>query len=741
MNRWLTRSALALTVVAVASSSFAQSKGKTYSRPEDQEYLTQVYDALHGSPMQDKFKRIAPLPAGVVYVQRPGEGEKEMREHFRTMKKLGFNALKQIMTIPGWTIEQVSLIALEEGIIPFWYGEGGWAEITPELLAMLNIKTTATPTEIRNHPAMQKYQYQVLRDRILKIDAYKKANGGKWITERSVAFEPVLGGRGFDLSDEGKRQFAAWVKKTYVTIDKLNDTWNQNHFGLAPKEGEPFKDWNDFDGRWQRLSHNEYRHLRDILKFKVEHACESIQASMEAYHKFDNNHVFRAGGEMGLFLPHAHWGVDLSSIADVLAPYGSFYPSMHLAWHYDEVNHELTLPYYMQASMCADFFKGGWSAAWEATGGPQQFSGGKGGNGFTVDEGTMTQFILSKMAGGFKGFGLWCWSSRTAGWEAGEYALLDRHNQVTPRAIQVGKIAQAMQRYRDEMWQSRKEPAVGVLYDWDNDALWAAMSSSNRDSFKMAPVKARVGVSRALINANIPFEYVLSKDLRKGLAGRYKVIYLPSILGLSEDLLPILTDYVKAGGKLVVDMPSAWFNEKYALLNTAPGSAFERLFGATIADYQYSGINRTWSLKGKELYGFTIDLKPTAASVVERYSNGAPAITRNNLGKGTATILGYEASTACFKPTNMGWEQLLLDHTMQGTALPYEAKGSVVYRLGGPSADHYFVINDTDKPQTAAITSKRYSYKSWTDAITGESLTGGNITVPANTGRWVRAGK
>lgn len=715
-------------------------RAQAYNRQEDKEYLTQTYDALHSSPMQDKFKRIAPLPAGVVYVQRPGEGEKEMRQHFRTMKQLGFNALKQIMTIPGWTIEQVALIALEEGIIPFWYGEGGWAEITPELLKKLGIKATASAEEIRNHPAMRKYQYEVLRKRIMHYDEYKKANNGKAMTERSVAYEPVLGGRGFDLSPEGKKEFALWVRKTYKTIDVLNDVWNQNHIGLAIDE-KPFQSWEDFDARWQKLNHNEYRHLRDILKFKVEHACESIKESMQKFHNFEPDAVFRGGGEMGLFLPHAHWGVDLSAVADVLTPYGSFYPSMHFAWHYDEVNHELTRPYYMQASMCADFFKGGWSAAWEATGGPQQFSGGKGGNGFTVDEGTMTQFILSKLAAGFKGFGLWCWSSRTAGWEAGEYALLDRHNQVTPRAIQVGKIAQAMQKYRDELWQSRKEPAVGVLYDWDNDALWAAMSSSNRDSFKMAPVKARVGISRALINANVPFEYVLAKDLRKGLAGRYKVIYLPGILGLNEDLLPILTEYVQKGGKLVIDMPGAWYNEKYALLNTAKGSAFEKLFGATIADYQYSGINRQWTLAGMPLYGFTLNLNPTTAQVSERYGNGMPAITVNKLGAGTATILGYEASTSCFKPGNGLWEQQLLKHTTTGINTPFEAKGAVVYRLGGPAADHYFVMNDTQEPQTATISSKRYSYKSWADAVTGEAVNNGIIALPPHTGRWIRAGK
>lgn len=740
-RKLITRTGLLVAGLSVSLMGWAQLSLPKYDRPEDKEYLTEVYDRLHTSPMQDKFKQLAPMPAGVVYVQRPEDGEPEMRAQFKTMKKLGFNALKQIMPIPGWTIEQIQLIALEEGIIPFWYGQGGWEPITADLLKKLNIPSVLTPQAIRNHPAMVKYQTEVIRKRILHYDEYKKANGGKTLPERSVAYEPMLGGRGFDLNETGKKEFSKWVKDQYVTIEKLNKVWNQYHIGLQPKETEPFKSWEDFDTRWPQLGDHEYRHLRDILKFKVDHACESIKESMERHHRFEPNSVFRGGGEMGLFLPHAYWGVDLSAIADILTPYGSFYPSMHFAWHYDEVGHELTRPYFMQASLCADFFKGGWSAAWEATGGPQQFSGGKGGNGFTVDEGTMTQFVLSKLGAGFKGFGLWCWNSRSAGWEAGEYSLLDRHNEVTPRAVAVGKIGQAMETYRDELWQARKEPTVGILYDWDNEALWAAMSSSNRDSFKMAPIKARVGVSRALINANIPFEYVMAKDIRKGLAGRYKVIYLPAILGLNPDLLPHLTTYVKNGGKLVIDMPGAWFDDTYALLYTKKGTPFEQLFGTVINEYQYSGVNRNWTLEGKTLYGFTTSLTPTSASVLAKYGNGQPAITENKLGKGSAMILGYEASTACFKTTAPEWEALLLKYAVGQTSSPFTAKGAITYRLGGPKADHYFVINDQDKAVTASIASSRYTYKSAKDAVTGEAVTLGQISIPANSGRWIRVEK
>jgi beta-galactosidase len=528
-----------------------------------------------------------------------------------------------------------------------------------------------------------------------------------------------------------------WVKKQYQSIDKLNHAWNQQHVYLQPANNLPFASWEDFDNRWHLINNKEYRHLRDILRFKVDHSLESIRRTIDEFYAFDKNHVFRGGGELSLFLPQAHMGVDLESIAGLMKDYGSFYPSIHFAWHFFPNDYELTRPSYMQASLANDFFKGGWAATWESTGGPQQFSGGKGGAGFTVDEGVMTQFVLSQIAGGFKGFGIWAWNIRTAGWETGEYGLLDRHNQVTPRAIKVGKIAQAMQKYRDEIWEAKKEPIVGILYDWENEATWAAMSEQGRDHFRMEPIYARIGISRALINANIPFEYVTFNDLTKGLGPRYQVIYLPQQLNIGSELMQLLTKYVEQGGRLVADMPLGWFDEYSALLYSDKGSPFEKLFGTTINDFQYSGVNITHSLEGLTLDGFVINQTPSTAKVLANYSNGLPAITENALGKGKAVALGYQASMMCFKPGNEEAEQKLLHYVLGELASPYAAKDALVYRLASPTADHYFLLNEGAAKPVQLWTNFRY--KRVTDAVTGEELKmGHSIQVDGGSGRWLR---
>ncbi len=707
-------------------------------------YLHTLYDRLHRSPAQDNYKALAPMPAGVVYVQQPGEGEAEMRRHFQTMKRLGFNALKQIMPLPDWTIERIALVALDEGIIPWWYGEGGYEPITDALLQKLKLPVTLSRAERVTHPAVLAYQREVLRTRIRKQQNYaRQSPTGQFMRSTSVAYDPEIGGRGLELNERGETLFIDWLKITYGTVEKLNDAWNQYHAGLFLSEQRVFRDWPDVAANWQKVSDREFRRMRDILRFKVEHNLKRIRESAQQFQTFDPNAPYRGGGEIGLFNPIAWYGVDMAGIADVLTDYGSFYPSMHFSWHFGLVKYELGRTLYMQASLMNDLFKGGWTGGWESSGGPQQLDGERSStdaNGYTVESGELMQLYLSQLAAGFRGFGIWCWNGRSAGKEGGEYALLDRNGQVTERAEVIGKLAQAMQRYRFELWSARKEPTVGILYDWENEAHWATRSIRGRESFRDVPMQARVGISRTLANANVPYEYVTPEDLKQGLAQRYRVLYLPAMHCLRNELLPVLTAYVQAGGRLVLDLPGAGFDEYARLRNTGEGSPFEGLFGATLDDFQYAGTNRTIRLERDTLRGFTMDATPTTARVLARYDTGKPAILERSLGRGQAVLLGYEASLGTFKPGHTEREARLVGYTLGRHKPPFRCQGAIAYRLAGSGADHYFLLNDGNA-RTVSFSADQ-PYRTWTDAITGERLTPGQpIQVAGYSGRWVRMEK
>ena len=69
--------------------------------PAQNPYLADLYDKLHETPMQRKLRKIAPLPAGVVFIEWPGMTEDDIRRHFRLIKETGFTCLKGISLCPA----------------------------------------------------------------------------------------------------------------------------------------------------------------------------------------------------------------------------------------------------------------------------------------------------------------------------------------------------------------------------------------------------------------------------------------------------------------------------------------------------------------------------------------------------------------------------------------------------------------------------------------------------------------
>ncbi|TVR16080.1 MAG: hypothetical protein EA401_01900 [Planctomycetota bacterium] len=711
------------------------------------DFRHQDWDAVNDSPRQRDFRRLAPMPYGGVLIARDDMDEECIRWHFRTMRELGFNSIKQFMPCDRWSDEQLERLALEEGLVPWWYGEGGWEPITDELCQRLDIDPALPIAEIRQHPRMLDHQRQVLSRRFgwPKLKLNPEMQAGMFAESRKSVAGRL--GTNAELAEEFFDLFKQWLRKHYQDdIQALNKAWNCD----GSYAGDATSGYASFDDIPYAAAANkrEYRRVRDILRFKAEWKNADVLATGVQGAERDPFEPQRSGGEMGLFLPFASRGTDMEGIARAMRDSGSFYPSIHLCWHFEETYFEVAKPVYMQASFVVDLNKGGWTAPWESTGGPQHTSGSKAAlfpqvadrqPGYTVHAGTMTQLQLSYLAAGCRGTGIWSWNARMAGVEAGEYALLDRNEQVCERTRRVGAIAKAANRYRDELWAAHKEPQVGILMDWDNEACWAAMSQFGRTVFKQFPMEGRVGASRACIDANVPFEYVTATNLREGLASRYPIIYMPTVLGLSRDLLPILQDYVAGGGRLVMDMPGGCYDETGRVLWTKKGTPFARLFGVELADLHFGGTNATWSIDGDAIHGYTADLVPVGAAVRACYDNGQPAITEHMVGKGSATVLGWEAARACYRPGNQAWQDRLIQALLDGRRPFYAVSGqAVAYRLAAPVADHYFLINQG--PATAAhFTHVPHVYGACQDALTGEPVDlAAAIMVEQDGGRWIR---
>lgn len=725
-------------------------------------YLHQRILDLTDSPMQRKLRKLAPMPVGAVFLPWPGMTEETARAEFRRMRETGFTCLKQTMPLlPEWPQERILNLALDEGIYPFWYAEGGWEDITPELLSRLGLDPEMDIDAAMDHPEMIAYQHGVIRKQIGEFCEARKPKPApdpatmsrEEIRKRAERTPGVVGDvRGHDIHPDAVPAFVEWLKDQYGDVETLKKAWNVEHVGLdgALRNWET---WEDVARGMETDVHGrDYRNLRDKMRFRADtYNREYIRGAVERQHERNPLVPVRAGGEMGLFLPFASRGTDMEGIAREMIAGGSFYPSIHLTWHFEEIHFEVARAVYMQAAITSDWGKGIWNATWESSGGPSWFSGGKSPfvpwaadktPGHTCHEGIQSILMLSWLAGGYRGFGLWTWNGRTAGWEAGEFMLLDRNNRITERARQAGAIGQAARRWRRELWNADKAPSVGVLQDWENEAMWAAMSVTGRDKYKSDPIRARIGASRALINGNVPWEHVTARQLADGLGPRYQTLLVPAFIALSAGLLDNLIAFVEQGGRVVMDLPSAYLDDFGRVLSTAQGSRFEKLFGVELNEYMYARkVNTTFHLEGIELEGFTMRVTPTTAKVIAKYTDREDiGITENRLGKGTAVLLGAEACTLCALPGQEAMEALIRRLVLNGQQPGYACEEAIVYRLAAPQADHYFFVNEPNRKVSASLKLAAPA-GSATDAVTGEAVDLQAIALQPESARWIRVAR
>jgi beta-galactosidase len=736
-KKWDGRYLAAVAALLGSMVALAQEPSQSKDR-----FQFNLYQARHASPMQERIRHLSPFPVCVVYWQPvTTTSVEQVRTEFKQIHDAGFRCLKTLQLIGNLPQQQVFEAALDAGLTPWWYGEAGWEDVTPELLARLHLPTSMPLREALTNPAVIEYQTQRYREEI----------------EHPVTIPPSpfpnhgfsRGQEGFQLKAEWVPLFAQWLEKQYGTLVALEQAWNfaANRDEIHPATFHDAAILAGGDG-----SHNsepslewDFRRYRDILRFEADQRVFDLRQSEAWFHRYQPLTPLREGGELAMFQNFAAIGTDQSLVADAMAEVGSFYPSIHPAHHFEVFEGNVALPVYLESQLSVDLSKGMWTGAWESTGMPSVYSGYY---GYAATPGFISQMMMSYIAAGMRGIGIWAWNMRDAGWESGEYSLVDRQGKLTPWGRQAGQIAKAIDKYRFELWDARNEPTVGILYSWENMATAARLSTgaypiARDNDFGTEPTRAVAGAAEAFQQANIPFEFITEQDLRAGLTARYKAIYLPHEAVLSKDLFRILHDYVKNGGRLVADVPAPWWDEYGRVQQTGLGTPFESIFGVTVNIFQ-GDRNVHRSVDGEAIEGTYADLSLTRAIKTSSFDTGDAAVTEVQLGRGSASYIAFEASllangTEKDKAVTSWARNLILRTTVQSVPA-WTVSGAIAYRRVAPHAHHYFLINNG--PAVDAVIKAETAYSHVQDAVTGEEIGSGavvHVMLEANSARWVRA--
>lgn len=217
-------------------------------------------------------------------------------------------------------------------------------------------------------------------------------------------------------------------------------------------------------------------------------------------------------------------------------------------------------------------------------------------------------------------------------------ALVDLHGEPTERYHAAAEIGQLFSQHSDLLDRITPSDAeVALLYDHANVLATAAMGA---EDFTKNGLQ---GLYEALWRAGFRTDFVspASQDFSS-----YRVIMLPYAMRMTLDMSAKLMEFVRRGGVLIGFAKCAMLDERGWLWNDSPGAGLDELFGVNEKwiDVQQTPViivdmpgGRT-SVNG---YHHRQDLVlGSGVEVLGRFEDGAPAIIRNEVGKGSALYFG-----------------------------------------------------------------------------------------------------
>ena len=388
--------------------------------------------------------------------------------------------------------------------------------------------------------------------------------------------------------------------------------------------------------------------------------------------------------------------------------------SAHAAWHFAYFSR----PQYAMAMLANSEIvrSGAGNIPWlmtELQGGNNTYSGG---TPMCPTQEEIAQWLWIVTATEGKGSIFWSLNPRSSGIEAGEWALLDFQNKPSDRMKAASEVALTINQNK-ELIENLKvvESGINVLYV--RQSLWAEskMTEGLEKTYEArsagAVMKSALGYFEAItqmgINANFKAfeEFDFGKSDYTG-----STIILAHQISLPDSYALILEDFVKKGGKLIVDGLTAFFDEN--LHNTMKtGFAFENLFGGNISEFKMVGniFPVQWdnySVPAHLWRGYIFNKTGESASTHE----GETIALRNKLGKGEVlwvpSLIGLGSritndNTTLIKLLNVELKQSIANNVAVSFKIPQ--KDMLMRTLKSGSNYVTVIINKSEKPISADL--------------------------------------
>ena len=323
--------------------------------------------------------------------------------------------------------------------------------------------------------------------------------------------------------------------------------------------------------------------------------------------------------------------------------------------------------------------------------------------------GEMRLWAYQSIAHGADGILFFRWRSARYGAEQYWHGLLDHDAYPGRRYDEAKQMGKELQRIGDLIHGSEVRSQVAMILSYDS--RFSFEIQPNNPLFSYAQHFKQI--YRVFHQGGIPVDIIPPHcDLSP-----YRLVIAPALHVLPEGCAQALTQYVRAGGTLLVTQRSGVKDEANAIVNQRLPGYLAEVCGVEVVEYDSLSRTRQNRLEfalpefsGKEMpmVGVLCEiLKPTTAKVLACYAEdfyaGKPAITWNRVGKGQAVYAGALGDQSLYG-TLISW---LLEKIEIKSALA-QCEGVEVTERWQEGRQLVFILNHNDCQKTIHL-DKSYS--------------------------------
>jgi beta-galactosidase len=500
-----------------------------------------------------------------------------------------------------------------------------------------------------------------------------------------------------------EKAFREWLQRKYSSLNELNEAWSTTVWGQL------YSDWNQVRVPAQpRTWSNPSRRL-DFHRFTSDSMLEHFKAERDILRRHSPDLPI-VTNFMRFYKTNDYWAWAAEEDAAAL----DIYPDPR-----EEDAH-------IAAALNFDLMRSlrhgqPWMVMEQATGAVSQWS-------VNVSKlpGKMRLGSYQAIAQGADSILFFQWRQAKGGTERYHSAMVNHAGPNTRIFREVCELGQELKALGG-LTGTRSAAKVAIVFDWD---CWWALELGNSPRSDLNYAQEVLRFYRPLFDANITVDFVnANSDL-----SAYGVVLMPASYLLTDEAAKKVEDYVSEGGRLVVSYLSGIVDRDNTIrLGGYPG-ALRNVLGAWSEEmHPLAGDGEQVKLTTADGGTFSADywtehLHAETAEVLARYAsgrlNGAPAVTRNSFGKGSAVYVSARVDDGLLKE--------LLDDELRTAGVEPELKaptGVQVRRRAGTSGDgtaksFLMVLNHNDAPSRVDV------LDGGTDLISGRAVQGA-VELPA----------